>query len=85
MADHHSNEEIEPEVASHLAESMDEVPGPESKRPEPPSPADGHEWPDGSGKHRHPKDRDVVRGQQGQQVADAAIHRQSRPQIPHHD
>ncbi|MEO5993549.1 MAG: hypothetical protein ABIP92_08395 [Arthrobacter sp.] len=85
MADHHSKDEIEPEVAGHLAESMDEVPGPESKRPEPQSPDDGHEWPDGSGKHRHPKDHDVVRGQQGQQVADAAIHRQSRPQVPHHD
>lgn len=84
MADHHSKE-IEPDVASHLAESMDEAPGPESRRPEPPSAADGHEWPDGSGEHRHPKDRDVSRGQQGQQVADAAMHRQSRPQIPHHN
>jgi hypothetical protein len=85
MADHQSKKDIEPDIASHLAESMDQVPAPEGKRPEMPGAAEGHEWPDGSGKHRHPKDRDVVRGQQGQQVAEAAIHRQSRPQIPHHD
>lgn len=85
MADHHSKEQLEPEVAQHLTESMDKVPGPEIKRPAPPSPTDGHPWPDGSRKHHHPKDRDSVHAQQGQQVADAAMHRQSRPQIPHHD
>ncbi len=76
---------IEPEVASHLAESMDEVPAPELDRQVPPPASGGQQWPDGSGKHRHPKDRDSARGRQGQQVAEAATHRTSRPQLPHHD
>jgi hypothetical protein len=50
-----------------------------------PSAPQGQQWPDGSGKHRHPKDRDTARGRHGQQVAAAAMHRQSRPQMPHHD
>jgi hypothetical protein len=84
MADHQFGEEIQPEVASHLAESMAEAPGPESQPHVPPA-AQGQQWPDGSGKHRHPKDREAGRGRQGQQVAASAIHRQSRPQMPHHD
>lgn len=85
MADHQFGEEIEPEVASHLAQSMAEAPGPEALHHTPPSAAKGQQWPDGSGKHRHPKDRDAGGGRQGQQVAAGAIHRQSRPQLPHHD
>ena len=85
MADHQFGEEIEPEVASHLAQSMAEAPGPETLHHSPPSAAKGQQWPDGSGKHRHPKDRDAGGGRQGQQVAAGAIHRQSRPQLPHHD
>ena len=84
MAEHHFGDEIEPEVASHLAQSMAEAPGPEALHHAPPS-AQGQQWPDGSGKSRHPKDRDTARGRQGQQVAAGAIHRQSRPQLPHHD
>lgn len=84
MPDHQFGEEIEPEVASHLAQSMAEAPAPEGLDRVPP-PAQGQQWPDGSGKHRHPKDRETARGRQGQQVAAAAIHRQSRPQMPHHD
>ena len=85
MADHQFGEEIEPEVASHLAQSMAEAPGPETLHHAPASAAEGQQWPDGSGKRRHPKDRDAGRGRQGQQVAASAIHRQSRPQMPHHD
>ncbi|WP_160668339.1 hypothetical protein [Pseudarthrobacter sp. ATCC 49987] len=85
MADHHSGDEIEPEVASHLAESMDEAPGPEPVHHLPQPASEGHSWPDGSGKHRHPKDRDEVRGLQNQQVVEAAEHRTSRPDIPHRD
>ena len=85
MADHQFGEEIEPEVASHLAQSMAEAPGPETLHHAPASAAKGQQWPDGSGKHRHPKDRDAGSGRQGQQVAAGAIHRQSRPQLPHHD
>ena len=85
MADHQFGEEIEPEVASHLAQSMAEAPGPETLHHAPPGPGQGQQWPDGSGKQRHPKDRDTARGRQGQQVAAGAMHRQSRPQLPHHD
>ena len=85
MADHQFGEEIEPEVASHLAQSMDEAPGPATLHHAPPAAAKGQQWPDGSGKHRHPKDRDAGGGRPGQQVAAGAIHRQSRPQLPHHD
>ncbi len=85
MAEHDPGKPIEPEVASHLAESMDEAPGPEPIRHAPPPAPSGQSWPDGSGKHRHPKDRDTASGQRGQQVADAAVHRTSRPQLPHHD
>ncbi|MFF2030991.1 hypothetical protein [Arthrobacter sp. NPDC058192] len=84
MAEHQFGGEVQPEVASHLAQSMAEAPGPELGRVLP-SAAQGQQWPDGSGKHRHPKDRDTARGRQGQQVAAAATHRQSRPQMPHHD
>lgn len=83
MAEHQPP--IEPEVAGHLVASMNEAPRAEGKRPEPPSAADGQTWPDGSGKHRHPKDHDRAHGQQGQQATDGPVHRQSRPQLPHHD
>ncbi|AOT03163.1 hypothetical protein [Arthrobacter sp. U41] len=82
MADHHSGDEIEPEVASHLADSMDEAPGPEPVHHLPPPASEGHSWPDGSGKHRHPKDQEDVRSQH---VVEAAEHRISRPDIPHRD
>ncbi|WP_427134603.1 hypothetical protein [Pseudarthrobacter sp. S9] len=85
MADHHHGEEIEPDVASHLAESIDEAPGPEPVHHAPPATSQGQQWPDGMGKHRHPKDRDAVRGRQGNETAEAATHRTSRPQLPHHD
>jgi hypothetical protein len=45
--------------------------------------AGGHQWPDGNGKHRHPKDRGSSRGRVGQGAAVTAIHRTSRPQMPH--
>ena len=85
MADHQFGKEVQPEVVGHLAQSMAEAPEPEPLARVTPSAAQGQQWPDGSGKHRHPKDRDTARGRQGQQVAAAATHRQSRPQMPHHD
>ncbi len=86
MAEDRPGDKINPEVASHLVESMDEAPGPEPAHHAPPETNQGQSWPDGSGKHRHPKDRDAAaRAQQGQQVAEAAVHRTSRPQLPHHD
>jgi hypothetical protein len=84
MADKSKGHSIKPEVAAHLVEPMD--------RPPLPTPetiavtaamAGGHQWPDGNGKHRHPKDRGSSRGRVGQGAAVTAIHRTSRPQMPH--
>ena len=84
MAEKSEEHPIKPEVAAHLAESMD--------RPPLPTPetiaitaamAGGHQWPDGNGKHRHPKDRGLNHGRAGQGAAVTAIHRTSRPQMPH--
>jgi hypothetical protein len=83
MAEQRFGEEIEPEVASHLAGSMSEAPGPEIKRPAPPSTAEGKHWPDGSGKRRHPKDTDAAHGRIGQEAAVTAVHRTARPDVPH--
>ncbi|MDQ0030690.1 hypothetical protein [Arthrobacter bambusae] len=76
--------QINSEVASHLAESMDKVP-----MPAPTAVAmtlgstQGPAWPDGSGKTKHPKDRGPNHGRVGQQAAVTAVHRTSRPQMPH--
>lgn len=84
MADKSKRHSLKPEVAAHLIESMD--------RPPLPTPeaiavaaamATGHRWPDGNGKHRHPKDRGSNHGRMGQGAAVTAIHRTSRPQLPH--
>ncbi|MHC8606278.1 hypothetical protein ACW4FP_01295 [Paenarthrobacter ureafaciens] len=75
---------INPEVASHLVESMDMAP-----MPEPTAIAatlgtgQTRQWPDGNGKKRHPKDRNQAHGRMGQGTAVTAIHRTSRPQMPH--
>jgi hypothetical protein len=83
MAEDQFADGIDPKVASHLAESMDEAPGPETKRPSPPTAADGQQWPDGSGKHRHPKEHDVQRGRLGHEAAVNAVHRITPPDTPH--
>lgn len=83
MAEHQFGDDIKPEVASHLAESMDEAPGPETKRPAPPTAADGKQWPDGSGKHRHPKEHDIQHGRPGHEAAVNAVHRITPPDTPH--
>ncbi|WP_426997848.1 hypothetical protein [Pseudarthrobacter sp. N5] len=84
MAEKHGGEQIEPDVASHLAESMD--------TPQMPEPATvavaaamsgGQEWPDGNGKHRHPKDNEAAHGRPGHEAAATAVHRTRRPQMPH--
>jgi hypothetical protein len=84
MADMNEGNSVKPEVAAHLAESMD--------RPLLPTPetiavtaamAGGRQWPDGNGKHRHPKDRGFNRGRMGQEAAVTAVHRTGRPQMPH--
>jgi len=82
MAEKNPGGRLEPELASHLAESMDEVPAPEM--PAPAGPADGgKQWPDGNGKRRHPKERDLAHGRTGHEAAVTAVHRTGRPQMPH--
>jgi hypothetical protein len=83
MAEHRFGDEIEPELANHLMGSMGEAPGPEPKRPAPPTASGGTQWPDGSGKRRHPKDNDAARGRAGQEAAAAAVHRTARPDVRH--
>jgi hypothetical protein len=84
MADTNKGRSIKPEVASHLAESMDRPPLPTPETIAVTSAmGGGHQWPDGNGKHRHPKDRGNNRGRMGQEAAVTAVHRTSRPQMPH--
>jgi len=79
-----SGQLIDPEIAGHLAESMDMAPMPEpAPLAGPPVPGNGQSWPDGNGKHRHPKERGMSHGRMGQGAAVTAVHRTSRPQMPH--
>lgn len=84
MAAKHEEPRINSEVASHLVASMDKapVPAPETVAMALAS-TQGPAWPDGSGKTRHPKDRGANHGRVGQQAAVTAVHRTSRPQLPH--
>lgn len=83
MAEDHSGGGISPEVASHLAAAMDQAPGPGPVRRLPPPATEGQRWPDGSGKHRHPKERDIRTGRAGHEAAVNAVHRTGRPEMPH--
>jgi len=40
-------------------------------------------WPDGNGKHRHPKDHFSNPGRSSNAAGVNAVHRTSRPQMPH--
>jgi hypothetical protein len=84
MAAKHVAQKIDSEVASHLVKSMDMAPMP---APETVAmtlgASQGPSWPDGSGKTKHPKDRGANQGRVGQQAAVTAVHRTSRPQMPH--
>lgn len=84
MAEKHAGAKIESEVADHLAAAMD--------TPAMPDPATiavttamagEHHWPDGTGKHRHPKEQGSDHGRVGQEAAVTAVHRTGRPQMPH--
>jgi hypothetical protein len=83
MAEHHFGRGIGPEVASSLVASMREAPGPDPVRSSPPPASGGQQWPDGNGKHRHPKQHDIRPGRMGQEAAVNAVHRTGRPDMPH--
>lgn len=84
MAVKRIGEQIRPEIASHLMESMRTQVAPAPKplaltlgMPQ------GQHWPDGNSKQRHPKERALSHGRVGQQAPIPAMHRTSRPQVPH--
>lgn len=83
MAEYRSGDNITPEVAGHLMAALDQVPGPEPvRRVAPPAP-EGQRWPDGSGKHHHPKERETRPDRVGHGAAVNAVHRTGRPEMPH--
>jgi hypothetical protein len=84
MADEITGKNLAPEVADHLAEAMKAPDMPSAAAPVAPMGAGGPgTWPDGNGKRRHPKERASGNGRTGQGAAVTAVHRTSRPQMPH--
>lgn len=84
MAEQHVGAKIEPEVASHIAAAMDKpsMPGVATIAVTT-AMAGEQQWPDGNGKRRHPKERGTGQGRMGHEAAVTAVHRTSRPQLPH--
>lgn len=84
MAEQHRGTKIEPEVASHIAAAMDKpsMPGVAITAATPAMAGEQH-WPDGNGKRRHPRERSTGQGRMGHEAAVTAVHRTSRPQLPH--
>ncbi|WP_285241059.1 hypothetical protein [Pseudarthrobacter sp. MEB009] len=83
MADENRTQHLAPEVADHLTAAMDApaAPGPAAAgTAEMPG---QNAWPDGNGKKRHPKDRGSGHGRMGHEAPVTAVHRTSRPQMPH--
>ncbi|MCU1566728.1 MAG: hypothetical protein JWQ56_1665 [Pseudarthrobacter sp.] len=84
MADDITGKKLAPEVADHLAEAMKAPDMPGAAVPLAPTGAGAPgTWPDGNGKRRHPKERGSGHGRMGQGAAVTAVHRTSRPQMPH--
>lgn len=84
MSDEITGKHINPEVASHLAEAMDAPDMPAAAASLPPLGGDGQRtWPDGNGNRRHPQERGSSHGRLGHGAAVTAVHRTSRPQMPH--
>jgi hypothetical protein len=88
MAEKHTGPKIQPEVADHLADHL----APAKETPPMPGPATiavttamagEQHWPDGNGKHRHPKEQYEDHGRMGHEAAVTAVHRTGRPQMPH--
>lgn len=85
MAEKHTGSKIEPEVADHLAAAMatPSMPGPATIAVTTAMVGE-HRWPDGNGKRRHPKEHGSAgQGRMGHEAAVTAVHRTSRPQMPH--
>jgi hypothetical protein len=84
MAKQNPGARIEPEVADHLAAAMHQqsMPGPATIAVTKAMTGEQH-WPDGNGKHRHPKERGAGHSQVGNEAAVTAVHRTGRPQLPH--
>jgi hypothetical protein len=84
MADEITGKNLAPEVADHLAEAMKAPDMPSAAAPASPMGVGGEStWPDGNGKRRHPKEHGSGHGRMGQGAAVTAVHRTSRPQMPH--
>ncbi len=73
---------LDPEVGQHLRASMNEAPPASISEVLPPH-SESQQWPDGSGKHKHPKERSAAHGRQGHEAAVTAVHRTRRPPMPH--
>ncbi|MGK3955650.1 hypothetical protein ACLKOZ_05580 [Arthrobacter sp. R4] len=84
MAEKHAGTKIEPEVADHIAAAMDTpaMPGPATIAVTTAMVGEKR-WPDGNGKRRHPKEHGSAPGRMGHEAAITAVHRTSRPQMPH--
>ncbi|MGG5174819.1 hypothetical protein ACQQCD_07335 [Pseudarthrobacter sp. J1763] len=77
--------DIPDDVANHLGEaiSMSNSPtAPPVSEAKPKLPEAQH-WPDGNGKHKHPNDHLDSHGRSSGGAGANAIHRTSRPQMPH--
>jgi hypothetical protein len=84
MAEKHAGAKIEPEVADHIAAAMETQPMPGPATIAVTTAMAGEQrWPDGNGKHRHPKEQDAGHGRMGHEAAVTAVHRTGRPQMPH--
>ncbi|CAM3146886.1 hypothetical protein PSET11_00385 [Arthrobacter ulcerisalmonis] len=83
MADENRTQDIAPEMADQLAAAMGAPAAPGPAVAGTANQAPQNEWPDGNGKHRHPKDRGAGHGRMGHEAAVTAVHRTSRPQMPH--
>jgi hypothetical protein len=84
MADETTGKNLAPEVVEHLAAAMQAPDMPGAAAPVAPLGAgEPGSWPDGNGKRRHPKEHGPRHGRMGQGAAVTAVHRTSRPQMPH--
>ncbi|MDP5226364.1 MULTISPECIES: hypothetical protein [Arthrobacter] len=86
MAEHESTPAaLDADTAARLAASMNgnsAAPAADAGTPTNGSSGQGP-WPDGNGKHKHPREHADNPGRSAQAAAVNAVHRTSRPQMPH--